>query len=137
MILDSGNSSYGMYYNWYTATATMGYYGGPTGGVAVSICPNGWKLPRAYTSPNEFQGLVDQYNTVDKITAAPANFVYSGIRQSSTNTTIGQGGIGYYYGGATRWNGFGEGLYLDSSGNLTVGGGLSSGDGMPIRCIAR
>ncbi len=46
--LTGENQKFGIYYNWYTATAGSGNYSISEAGVEVtnSICPSGWVLPR-------------------------------------------------------------------------------------------
>ena len=58
---DSGSSwySYGVYYNYYTATAGYGGSSFATKGAIVSgdLCPAGWRLPTAYTVNDDFGKL--------------------------------------------------------------------------------
>lgn len=81
----TGNSvawyAYGVYYNWYTATAGNGLHA-TTGDVSGDICPAGWHLPTGNTS-----GEYNNLNTALNGTATnndttwrnyPNNFVYSG-----------------------------------------------------------
>ena len=63
---DSSSSwySYGVYYNYYTATAGNGGYSLTTGGATVNgdICPAGWKLPTAYTRNDDLARLDAAYH---------------------------------------------------------------------------
>ncbi|MBQ7201790.1 InlB B-repeat-containing protein [Candidatus Saccharibacteria bacterium] len=74
--------SYGIYYNWFTATAGNGTYSKSSGVVTGDICPAGWRLPTGNTG-GEYKALNDAAN--NGITNAdavlrdyPVNFVWSG-----------------------------------------------------------
>lgn len=73
--------SYGVMYNWYTATAGNGTYT-TVDNVAGDICPAGWRLPTGNTN-GEFQSLNTTansgiLNSDAKLRAFPNNFVHSG-----------------------------------------------------------
>lgn len=79
---DSSSSwySYGVYYNYYTATAGNGGYSLTTGGATVNgdICPAGWKLPTAYSRNDELAKLDAAYNgTGNNQTTDPAGTLAS------------------------------------------------------------
>ena len=59
----NNNTTYGAYYNWYTATAGSGTYStvGVTS-VNYSICPKGWKLPTGGSS-GQFKTLYTAYSS--------------------------------------------------------------------------
>ena len=48
--MNSGNASYGYYYNWYAATAGTGTCSMSSGNATASICPKGWRLPTGGSS---------------------------------------------------------------------------------------
>ncbi len=54
------DTTYGAYYNWYTATAGTAPSG--SGDVASSICPKGWKLP-AYSGVGSFYNIINGNGT--------------------------------------------------------------------------
>ena len=90
--------NYGVYYNWYTATAGNGTYAKSSGTAAGDLCPSGWHLP---TSGNN--GDFGTLNTVansgstnadNGFRSYPNNFVYSG----DVGTAIsGRGSNGRYW----------------------------------------
>lgn len=74
--------SYGMMYNWYTASAGNGDYAMTSGHVAGDICPYGWRLPTAGTG-GEMAVLNNSVNggatnNDSGLTTFPNNFIYSG-----------------------------------------------------------
>lgn len=74
--------SYGVMYNWYTASAGNGDYAMTSGNVTGDICPAGWRLPTGGNS-GEFVTLNNLANngstTVDTgLVKFPDNFIYSG-----------------------------------------------------------
>lgn len=56
----NNDTTYGAYYNWYTATASTGTNSVSSGNTSSSICPKGWKLPTGGSS-GEFQALYTKY----------------------------------------------------------------------------
>ena len=72
-LYDTGSTTYGVYYNWYTATAGTGKYATTSGNASSSVCPKGWKLPTS----SEYSTLLTKYNTPTLIMNVPA-FVKSG-----------------------------------------------------------
>lgn len=74
--------SYGMMYNWYTASAGNGTYAMSSGHVAGDICPAGWRLPTAGTG-GELAILNSSVNggatnNDSGLVSFPNNFIYSG-----------------------------------------------------------
>lgn len=76
--------SYGVYYNWYTATAGHGSYSVSTAGATVEgdICPANWRLPTG-GSDGEFGALNTainngRTNTDVNLRNYPNNLIYSG-----------------------------------------------------------
>ncbi|MBR5389672.1 hypothetical protein IK146_03880, partial [Candidatus Saccharibacteria bacterium] len=57
--------AYGVYYNWYSATAGNGTYStSMNDSVLGDICPNGWRLPTGNNSSSEAYGLLSLASTV-------------------------------------------------------------------------
>lgn len=90
----TGNSvawySYGVYYNWYTATAGNGVYETASGRVAGDICPAGWHLPTGGSS-GEYRALNNAINngsTKDDTALRnyPNNLIYSGEYKNSSRS---------------------------------------------------
>ena len=131
----SAQSSYGYYYNWYTATATYGTYEMSSGNVSYDICPKGWRLPTGGSS-GEFQALYNQYASsalMRDATNGPG-FVLSGYRYGSS--TYYQGSIGSYW-SSTADGAYGAyGLGLNSS-NVYPADGGDKFDGFTVRCVAK
>lgn len=130
--------SYGVMYNWYTATAGNGSYGMTSGSVGGDICPAGWRLPTG--------GSGGEYATLSNLTPAtnanysdsglvkfPNNFYYSG--DYSKTKPSGRNSYGRYW-SATANNeksyrlGFN---YLQ----VTPAGAWNKWVGFPVRCIVK
>ena len=137
-VLDTGNASYGVYYNWFAATAGEGTYSKSSGNVSRSICPKGWRLPTG-GSNGEFQGLYNVgYNTMAKMQSTDGTigpgFVLSGHRDGgSTNS---QGGAGRYWSSTAYNNYSAQRLELGSSGVIPAGSDYKY-LGFTARCISR
>ena len=130
--MDSGNTTYGNYYNWYAATAGTGTCSMSSGNATASICPKGWRLPTG-SSSGEFQALYNQYASSALMQGDPG-FVLSGYRGgSSTNS---QGSVCYYWSSTAYSANNAFNLYLSSS---CVNPASSVNDrylGFPVRCLA-
>jgi uncharacterized protein (TIGR02145 family) len=70
------DSTYGGYYNFYTATAGWGTDSVTSGNSPKDICPKGWRLPTGGSS-GEFQTLYSNYNSSALMQGEP-NFALSG-----------------------------------------------------------
>ena len=98
----SSYDKYGVYYNWYTATAGNGTYSTSTNGtnVAGDICPKGWHLPTGGSGTNTDFYLLNQAinsgstSNPSGLMSAPANFLYSGYVNASVS---GRGSDGVYW----------------------------------------
>lgn len=100
--------TYGGYYNWFTATAGEGI-GGKNSGDGItsedrntsrSICPKGWRLPRAdrswADSIDEFKNLGASYNNNFDLMVNDKNgpeFVLAGFRRGSTRNNLDYTGL--------------------------------------------
>ena len=96
--------SYGVYYNWYTASAGHGLRALVNGETTSGdICPAGWRLPTGYGSGGEFAtqdvamgGSGINYGSnaaglaaTKRWRAYPHNFVYSGEQRNNTSQNRG------------------------------------------------
>ncbi|MBP3899340.1 fibrobacter succinogenes major paralogous domain-containing protein [Candidatus Saccharibacteria bacterium] len=130
----SAQADYGVYYNWYTATATYGTYPMSSGSVSYDICPKGWRLPTGGSS-GEFQTLYGYYGSSADMrsTTGPA-FVLSGYRRGGS--TDYQGGYGAYWSSTALNSSNAYDLYLNSS---SVGPALRNLKyyGFSVRCVAK
>lgn len=130
--------SYGVMYNWYTATAGNGSYDMASGSAGGDVCPAGWRLPTG--------GSGGEYATLSNLTPAtnanypdsglvkfPNNFYYSG--DYSKTKPGGRNSYGRYW-SATANNeksyrlGFN---YLQ----VTPAGAWNKWVGFPVRCIVK
>ncbi|MBR3264057.1 hypothetical protein IKF94_02400, partial [Candidatus Saccharibacteria bacterium] len=131
----SAQSNYGVYYNWFAATAGEGTYSKSSGSVSRDICPKGWRLPTGGDS-GEFQSLYSKYNTsalMRKATGGPA-FVLSGSRYGSS--TYDQGSYGYYWSSTANNNNYAYYLDMDSS-NVYPADLNGKYVGYSVRCVAQ
>ncbi|MBO7699079.1 fibrobacter succinogenes major paralogous domain-containing protein [Candidatus Saccharibacteria bacterium] len=135
MVLNSGDDSYGTYYNWYAATAGTGTYETSTDGTSVanSICPRGWRLPTGGSS-GEFQTLYGYYSSASAMMSSPVNFVLSGYRNGSS--TYDQGSYGYYWSSTAFSSNYAYSLYLSSS-YVNPADFDNKYRGLTVRCVAR
>ena len=134
---DSGNASYGVYYNWYTATAGSGTYAIASGSAAQSICPKGWKLPTGgtinTTGNGEFQQLYGAYNNYNNFTVT-TSAVLSGYRNGTDYSDLNIAGVWWSNTASTETNGYG--LSFNSSSVYPLYSGQKR-CGLSVRCVAR
>ena len=136
----NGNTydEYGVYYNWYAATAGNTN----TNPAEGDLCPTGWHLPKgsdANTSNGEFNDLNEAMNggsisSPAGLLAPPANFVYSGGYASSTTTN--RGTQGSYWG--SNWFTTVSNVAVLNISDVRVYPGTiarSPGTGASVRCI--
>ncbi len=132
--MNSGNTTYGNYYNWYAATAGTGTCAMTSGNAPSSICPKGWRLPTGGSS-GDFQSLYSQYHSSPAMRADPADIVLSGLRRN--NNTEGQSSYGYYWSNMVSGADYAYYLTLTNNG---VAPASAYGDkplGFSVRCVAR
>ena len=130
------DSTYGGYYNWYTATAGTGTTSLSTNGqnTTVSICPKGWRLPTSGNSTSDFQTLYNNYNSSSALRSAPMNLTFSGLAYSSS--VYNQGSLGYYWSSTVYSNDYAYLLYLNSS-SVNPSNSNYKYYGFSVRCVAR
>lgn len=137
----------GNYYNWSSAVASNDSSSITSGNALDSICPSGWRLPRA--SGNEFANLLVDYDIIlngsstayihngfNVIRNSPLYFVRSGrLMDSSTFTR----NVGFYLSNRARSSVRLEIFYFDNSqvfSNADLDNGTRRSGGS-IRCLAR
>ena len=142
---DSGDTDYGVYYNYAAATAgTILGEESNTTEASRDICPKGWKLP----SHDEQSALLSAYGVTNDaagsgiITSPPLNFVYSGYIEYNWTSPRYQGSSAYLrYGnwwsstamtGTWRYN-----IVLGKDVASTVNGNPKRCHGYTIRCVAK
>ena len=128
--------SYGVMYNWYTASAGNGTYNTSSINVTGDICPVGWRLPTGGQN-GEFATLNTLANNDSTVTDAglvkfPDNFIYSG--DFNYNTPNGRNGYGRYWSATPDGNLNAYRLGIVSSG-ATPTGSYQKWDAFAIRCI--
>lgn len=97
----ANNTSYGAYYNWYTATAGTGVASLTTENEVAesSICPKGWRLPTGGNRIGEVYELLNGLGT-STVMAAPYGMVYGGdIRSGAVDAS---GAYGYLWSSTAR-----------------------------------
>ena len=132
---DGSHPEYGVFYNWYTATATYGGYNTTTD-TSYSICPKGWRLPKGDIS-GDFANLRNNYYTSSAFgndwRKFPLNYVLSGDRYGSN--TYDQGNNGVYWSSTPNNNNYAYILHLgDSYVHPTYSNNKYIG--LTIRCLA-
>ena len=137
--------SYGVYYNWYTATAGNGLSSDsdPTKRVAGDLCPAGWKLPDGYGINGNLAmldiALGGSGNNATSVAASnswrsyPNNFLYSGQQNGNSITTRGETG-NYHGANVTSANNSGN-LWLQTNKVSTNTNGSNKTRGQTIRCL--
>lgn len=134
--------SYGVYYNWYSATAGHGVFGtGSQETVVGDICPAGWQLPlgdrvdadKSFWRLNEMMGAKQSQEGSQIWRSFPNNLIYSGDWKDST--AIG-GFSGVYWSSTSRdnYSAFVMDVY-DTGINLVNIDGKYYGS--PVRCVAQ
>ena len=126
------DSTYGGYYNFYTASAGEGGTSKTSGDVSHSICPKGWRLPTGGSS-GEFQTLYNNYNSSALMQGVPG-FVLSGY--ASNGSVSYQDSIGRYWSSTVLDSDLAYYLLLDSS-YVDQESWSSKPNGFSVRCIAR
>lgn len=130
--------SYGVMYNWYTASAGNGDYALATGNVAGDLCPAGWRLPTGGNS-GEFVALNNAVNAnanaaISPLFKFPSNFIYSG--DFNFNKPGGRGTFGRWWSATPVDAAHAYRMGMASSGP-TPAGSWSKWDAFAIRCIVK
>ena len=150
---DSSSSwySYGVYYNYYTATAGTGGYDLKTRGAQVSgdICPAGWRLPTMYTHKDDTGTLDKAYGGdgtkkesgalglagSERWRAYPLNYIFSGEQNGASgyNRGISTGMNGANNSGAANsYNFWLRATAVNMTSNTT-----SKTRGQTVRCVTK
>ena len=133
--------SYGVMYNWYTATAGNGTFALGSGEAAGDICPYGWRLPTGGAS-GETVTLNTMENNGSGATDAglvkfPVNFVYSG--DYNYQSPGGRNSYGRWWTStpvvdANTWKAYRLGTVATGA---TPAGSWNKWDGFAVRCIVK
>lgn len=142
--------SFGVYYNWFTATTGHGTYELATAGLAVEgdLCPAGWHLPTGYSDNDELSTLDKAYggtgrnqssgtagtNATKRWRSFPLNFIYSGEwrADSGYNRNISGG----YYSSTNISNQGAANLWIRTAGASMYRNANQKNRGQTIRCVA-
>ncbi len=143
--------SYGVYYNYYTATAGNGGYSLTTRGAQVSgdICPMGWRLPTGYSKTGDLanldveyggSGLNQEEEPAGSLASArwrsyPLNYIYSGEQKEASGYNRGNStgmSSGSNYTSTTVYN-----LWIRATGASMTNNSTSKLRGQTVRCLAR
>lgn len=138
-IVKSSWYSYGIMYNWFTASAGNGTFSMETGNVAGDICPKGWRLATG-GSGGEYAALDNALgkpsaNKVDtNFRKYPNNFIYSG--DYNYNKPGGRNTYGRWWSATPNGQKNAFRLGIVSSG-ATPTGSWNKWDAFAIRCIVK
>lgn len=137
--------SYGVYYNWYTATAGNGNWSmyNPRVRANGDLCPAGWSLPDGYSINGDYAILDialggrgnNETSTVmsNRWRSYPNNFLYSGQQNGSSITSRGE--TGNYHGISASSSANLVNMWLQSNKVSTNANGSSKIRGQSIRCM--
>ena len=149
--LPTGNTSanawysYGVMYNWYTATAGHGSYNSTTtsgpnndGTMAGDICPAGWHLPTGGSSGeyNTFTTAIGGTGSTgaNNIRKYPNNFIYSGDYNPQNNYPDGRGQQGRLWQSTASSNSNAYRMGYNSN-SITPTNTYNKWDNFAVRCI--
>ena len=126
--------SYGVYYNWFTATAGNGTIAtGANETVTGDLCPAGWHLPTGnngeYVTMN---AAVNNGSGDANLRAYPNNFLWSGDYNKNSRTN---GGINGRYWTSTSFSSDSAYRFGFQPGKMAVNGNYKKWDAFAIRCI--
>ncbi len=143
--------SYGVYYNYHTATAGNGGFNLTTKGAQVNgdICPAGWRLPTGYTKSDDLGTLdvayggtgVKQETDSEAVLASerwrtyPLNYIYSGEQKEASSYNRGNStgmNSASNYTSVSSYN-----LWVRAAGTSMTGNNTSKLRGQTVRCVAR
>lgn len=135
---------YGIYYNWYSATAGNGRYE-IGGAVTISgdICPVGWNLPigslaeknGSFTYLNQRMSGSTSVIGSNDWRSFPNNFVYSGRWGGSSASAYERGQCGYYW-SSTTGGPSGNTYDLELSNDRVSSGSIRDREGgLSVRCV--
>ena len=137
--------SYGVYYNWHTATAGNGTYelSNPQVRVNGDICPAGWALPSGYGSTGDYALLDKAFggsgNNATSVAMSnnwrkyPNNFLFSGQQNGGSITNRGE--TGNYQGATPSSQTNFYNFWLQSNKASTNSNGSLKTRGQNVRCM--
>lgn len=131
--------SYGIMYNWYTASAGNGTFDVETGNVAGDICPKGWRLATGgnngeYVALDNALGKPSANKTDFNFRKYPNNFIYSG--DYNNNKPGGRNTFGRWWSATPNGQKNAFRLGIVSTG-ATPAGSWNKWDAFAVRCIVK
>ena len=153
----NNNTTYGAYYNWYTATAGTGTNSVSSGDASSSICPKGWRLPKGTpgTGTNEFAVVAGLTSTNvaantsywsslsspsfanNALTVNGVTFPAAGYVSTSNGSLYNAGSYGYYWSSTANNSDRAYSLFF-YSGRFSPANDYSyKYAGLSVRCVAR
>ena len=130
--------TYGVYYNWYTATAGTGTYSMTSGNATGSICPKGWILPPNSGERSYYNllftkaGLSSNSASSTTMQGAPYNFPLSGYTHGEGIDDVGRNG--YFWSSSVLDNDIAYLLNFNSSRIFPQNYNVK-GYGSSVRCV--
>ena len=151
----NNNTTYGAYYNWYTATAGTGTNSVSSGDASSSICPKGWRLPKGTpgTGTNEFAVVAGLTSTNvaantsywsslsspsfanNALTVNGVTFPAAGGVNTNNGSLYNAGSYGYYW-SSTASSSYNAYYLYFSSGNFYPANYNYKCFGTSVRCVA-
>ena len=130
--------SYGIMYNWYTASAGNGTFDMDSGNTTGDICPAGWRLPTGGSNGETvtLNNLANSGSTSTDagLTKFPNNFIYSG--DYNYNTPGGRNSYGRYW--TSTPNGTTKAYRLGTAtSGATPTGSWNKWDAFAVRCVVK
>ena len=134
---DTGDTSYGVYYNWYAATAGTGTWSTSSDEEASSsICPAGWRLPSNTGDKSYYHLITETYNyTTGKQLVDNLGFVYSGYYEFN-GYVYGQGSDGYFWSSTAIASSHAYSLDFYSR-SVDPQGNDGKSNGLSVRCVSQ
>ena len=130
--------SYGVWYNWYTATAGNGSFSQTVGDAEGDICPKNWRLPTGGTNGEVYQLNVavngGATNVDTGLRAYPVNMVYAGDHNKNNDSN--RGTYARYWTATTSNAGQAYRLGVKSN-EVTPLKAYSKWDAFSVRCVAK
>ena len=134
---DTANTNYGVYYNWYAATAGTGTASMSSGEASNSICPAGWRLPSNSGTKSYYSLITTTYKyTTDAELVNNLGFVYSGYYFYLLGYVLSLGSNGRFW-SSTAYSSTNAYILSFSNSLVDPHSTLYKGEGYSVRCVSR
>ena len=140
---NGGANTYGVFYNWYAATAETGTFAMTSGNAEDSLCPAGWQLPINGDSTTEksWQGLLFGSYELSSNTASsrtmrqiPLSIPFTGYYYWAGGALNARGSGGYFWSSTAYSTAGARGLYFGAS-NIGPQSNNGKVSGLSVRCV--